>query len=154
MKATQHRRPLWLGSLLAALVPPICLTAPFSPFAPGYFGGVVAIFAAAFPTALIAVLALGLPYVLWLRAHSRLNAPLVCLGASGVGAITVALLNLGLNWGHCPPGVLQLGYGAGLGLVAGVVFCLGAGIIWGGSPPPPCLLHTSRRLCRADLTAA
>jgi hypothetical protein len=103
----------------------------------------VVIFAAAFPVSLATMLVVGLPYVLWLRSHNVLNAVTVCLGAMAAGAMALGLLNWGINWDHHAPGLLQLLYGAGFGLAAGIAFCVGAwpnnsfkpNTLRGGNPP-------------------
>jgi hypothetical protein len=87
----------------------------------------VVIFAVAFPVSLATMLVIGLPYVLWLRSHNALSALTVCVGAAVAGAVAFGLLNWGINWDHRAPGLRQLLYGAGLGLAAGIAFCVGAG---------------------------
>lgn len=130
MATPQHRRPLWLGVVLSAVAVPLCFAVLMLRAAPTHddFRGIVGAFAVTSLVELAAILMLGLPYILWLRSRGTLNAVFVCLGATLVGALTVAILNVALNWNHRPPAVSSLAYGAGLGFFAGVVFCAGAGI--------------------------
>jgi len=134
MKNPQHRRSIWLGSLAAILAPPICFLVPeafrlWDRGTIGYLIGNSIIFlTVAIPVSLLAMLTLGLPYVMWLRARGLLNATLVCLGSSAIGSVVLSLLTWLLSWDHRPPGLSQLGLGAGLGLVAGVSFSLAAGL--------------------------
>jgi len=129
----QHRRPLWIGALLASLTPPLCALAVLfvsrtgDPSISDMLGTAALIFAATFPISLATMLAIGLPYVLWLRSHNALSVLTVCVGAVAAGVVALGLLNWGANWDHRAPGLLQLLYGAGLGLAAGIAFCVGAG---------------------------
>ncbi len=131
--AAQHRRPLWLGVLLASLAPPLCmLTVLFfsrtdNPSITDMLNTGMVAFAVTFPVSLCAKLALGLPFVLWLRSRKALNSMLICAGAVAVGVFTLALLTWVLSWDHRAPDLPQLLYGAGLGLAAGIAFCIGAG---------------------------
>jgi hypothetical protein len=125
----QNRRPLWLGALLAATVAASCVMIPFVEALPNLdFAGAALLFAYSFAVALVAMLGFGLPYVFLLRARYWLSMLSVCMGAAVIGAFTVALFNWAVSWNHRGPGLIELGYGAGLGLAAGAGFCLGAGV--------------------------
>jgi len=125
----QNRRPLWLGVLLAATVAASCVMIPFIEALPNLdFVGAALLFAYSFSVALVAMLGFGLPYVFLLRARYWLSMLSVCMGAAVIGAFTVALFNWTVSWNHRGPGLIELGYGAVLGLAAGAGFCLGAGV--------------------------
>jgi hypothetical protein len=132
MEVPQHKRPLWLGVLLASLAPPtgligvILFTGTDLPSAPEVLSTVSLAYLVAFPIALIAMLTLGLPFVLWLRSHNSLNTLSVCAGAAIIGAVSSSLLTMTIRWDHQFE-LAQLLYGAGFGLTAGIAFCLGAG---------------------------
>ena len=133
MRTPQHKRPLWIGVLLASLAPWLCILVALlvdkigDPSFTDMISTSAMIFVIAFPVSLAAMLVLGLPYVLWLRSRGALNALTICAGAVAAGAITFALSSWGMSWDHRAPGLPQLLFGAGLGLAAGVAFCLGAG---------------------------
>ena len=132
MEVSQHKRPLWLGVLLASLAPPVCLvgiillTGTDLPSFTEALSAVSLAYLVAFPIALFAMLALGLPFVLWLRSHKFLNVLSVCVGSALIGAACFTLLTMAIRWDHQFE-LAQLLYGAGFGLTAGIAFCIGAG---------------------------
>ena len=133
MKPSQHKRSLWLGSLAAVVVPPLCflvseLLKLWARESANLFSGSVIFLTIAIPVALLAMVFLGLPYVLWLRARGRLNAVYLCLSSTAIGCVWFWLLSSLLSLDPRSPGLLQLAWGAGLGLVAGAAFSLAAGL--------------------------
>ncbi|ANB16260.1 hypothetical protein [Dokdonella koreensis] len=130
-KPSVHRRPLWLGAGLALLVPPACVqlltwaaTLAFSwRDALASFGSTLVF---SLPVSL-AALALGLPYVVWLRSRGLLRLPWVCLGAAIIGAVVLSLL-AGVVFDVTDELGAAAVVGALIGLAAGLAFCLGAGI--------------------------
>jgi hypothetical protein len=134
MRHPQHKRSLWLGSLAAAIAPPICILVPemFRLSGRGSFGYLlsnsVVFLAIAIPVSLVAVICLGLPYVLWLRSRSWLDAIAICAGATVIGAAVFSLLVWGVSWDHRLPGLPHIGLGAALGLGAGISFSLATGL--------------------------
>jgi hypothetical protein len=132
MEVSQHKRPLWLGMLLASLAPPVCLigiilfTGTDLPSFTEVLSTVSLAYLVAFPIALVAMLTLGLPFVLWLRSHNMLNILSVCIGSVLIGAASFTLLTIAIRWDHQFE-LAQLLYGAGFGLAAGIAFCIGAG---------------------------
>lgn len=133
MARSQHKRPIWMGLLLATVAPWLLLL--FALFAIGsgedtigdLLRAALALLVVAVPVSLVSTLALGLPYVLWLRSRNSLSAITVCTGAVVIGAIGFALLSWSISWGHPPPRLPQYLYGAGFGFVAGLGFCIGTG---------------------------
>ena len=133
MSHPQHVRPLWYGVLLASLAPPLCLVSAMffsrtgDPSATDMLYSGTLAFALAFAVSLITMFLLGLPLVIWLRSRNRLSIFSVITGATAIGAVAIAILTLAVSWDHRLPEPLQLVYGAGVGLVAGIAFCIGAG---------------------------
>ena len=133
MEPSQHKRPLWLGVLLASLALATCISVVAlisqsrAPSFTQLVGGLGAVFAVAVPVSLVAMLCFGLPFVLWLRSRNALNSVYVCAGAALIGAATFALFGWWLTWDHRLPGVSLLLFGAGIGIVSGVAFCVGSG---------------------------
>ena len=137
-RSAAHRRPLWLGVLLAPWSAPFALTA-----AAGLWSALDATtsmrfvqalemfaFAAAFglPIAYAAMLVLGLPCALWLRRKGRLSTRALCLAAVplGVLALPVGLHVLGARFAMAA----QVGVGALVGLAVALAFGLVCGIPW------------------------
>ena len=132
---SQHRRPIWFAVLVTPWVVPLAF-ALWSTLAILFTGGSIslkdwlvlfAFIALALPPAYAAMLLLGLPYVLLLRASGVLTFPLVCTGSifSSVVALPVFAW---LTGPHIPPSGLSISLSAALGLLSGVVFCIAAGI--------------------------
>ena len=131
LKPSVHRRPLWLGAGLALLVPPACIqllawaaTLAFSWMDALAFFGSALVFT--LPVSL-AALALGLPYVVWLRWRGLFRLPWVCLGAAIIGAMVLLLL-AGVVFDVTDELGAAAVVGALIGLAAGLAFCQGAGI--------------------------
>jgi hypothetical protein len=128
----QHKRPLWIGALLASVAPALCLLAALIPAQVSNPPAIILadaalVFAISVPIALVATLLLGLPYVLWLRSHGLLTALAICLGAIVIGAIAFFLFAWALSWDHQVPELSAVLYGAGFGLISGIAFCVGMG---------------------------
>jgi hypothetical protein len=141
MQTAQHKRPLWVGLLLAAMSPALCIALPAAlvqsnPSLKDILVGGAIFFAASFPIALAAALAIGLPFLLWLRSRKWLNVVVVIAGSIIIGAAVLGLLSWALTWDHRSPELLQFVLGAGFGLVAGVACCVGAGITIRSSRKP------------------
>jgi hypothetical protein len=142
MKHPQHRRSIWLGSLAAALAPRLCVLVPelFRLSDRGSIGYLlsnsVIFLTVAVSVSLVAMLCIGLPYVLWLRSRGSLNAITVCIGSVVSGVAVFSLLTGALSWDHRSPGLSQIGLGAALGLAAGVAFSLAAGLTIRSSRSP------------------
>ena len=131
----QHSRPIWFAVLVTPLAVPLAF-AIWSALAILFTGGssslkdwlvLLAFIALALPATYAAMLLVGLPYVLLLRAGGVLTFPLVCIGAifSSVVALPVFAW---LTGPHIPPSGLSISISAALGLLSGVVFCIAAGI--------------------------
>jgi hypothetical protein len=132
-----HRRPLWLGAVLAPLFAPLVLALLAAASEAGSAGDrqvqlFVEVFAFAFalglPIAYVGMLLFGLPLVLWWRRRARLAASRVLLAAAPLGSVAMVLglaaLDARLGWGA------QLGTGAVLGVALAAAFCLLSGIPW------------------------
>lgn len=96
-RALQHKRPLWLGMLLATMAPWLCVTpwlALSGPLADALDLLRLSVLAFLFvvPVATIASIFAGLPYILWLRSRGRLNIYTALLGSMVIGALALALL--------------------------------------------------------------
>ena len=132
-----HRRPLWLGALLAPLAAPFALTAlVLAPDAvdgkPMKFKAAVELLAlvSAFglPMAIAGVWLLGLPYACWLRRRGTLSIAALCLGAIPLGAV-VFVAGLYLIGGRMSVPAVS-GMGAVIGVAVAVAFGLVSGIAW------------------------
>ena len=134
MKHPQHRRSIFLGSLAAAIAPPVCLLVPemLRLSDRGSFGYLLsnsAIFlTVAIPVSLAAMLCIGLPYALWLRSRGSLNAISICAGSMVIGVGVFSLLTWTLTWDNRLPGLLQMVLGAGQGLAAGQIVFVGLAV--------------------------
>src|SRR5690606_31599789 len=120
------------GVILAALAPSLCLV--------GYgmltsigdekiidsFVFALIVLAIAFLLSLVPTLAIGLPFVLWLRSRSALNWLNICLGATVIGALFAPILSWAITWGHPFPKPSVFLLGGALGLAGGLAFCVGA----------------------------
>jgi len=135
--ARPHRRPLWLGALVAWPVAPMgyALFAILTTLQQMGIDGITMvypfiqlIFMIGLPIAALAMFLIGLPLTVWFRARGWLRADLVCLAAAGVGILAWSLFLVFVDGG--PPSVGQLLAGAALGAVSGLVFCLTAGLRW------------------------
>ena len=131
---TQHRRPIWLAVLLTPWAAPIGLVLAamlFGLFTKGLGGlrmpeGTYFVLAYILPAGYTAMLVLGLPYVLWLRARGALTFLPVCAGAMIISVIVSTIYVLI----RFRPTSLKIGdilIYALFGLLYGFVFCLIAG---------------------------
>ncbi len=80
------------------------------------------------PVALLALFALGLPLVFWLRSHQLLTVLYTCAASALIGVLVFAAFAWAVALGHSLPSEQQLLSGACLGLASGAAFCLAAGI--------------------------
>jgi hypothetical protein len=135
MNSPQTKRSILLGAFIAPLGAPIAflMYALASALAreglPGLKDWPVAVvfyFFFGLPIAYAAMLALGLPYVTWLRRISRLTWLTVCAGAVATGALALpaGLLLIG---GGSQFNLASLMVGGFIGLVCGVLFCVVTG---------------------------
>jgi len=130
----QYTRPLWLGCLAAPWAPILCLVAAAQIrqaqdprlAVGGLLEGIDIFLLVAVPISYLAMLLAGVPLILWLRASRHLSVFYVCIGAAAIGAALFALLNYLISQ-HAPSATTVL-QGAGLGLSAGITFCIGSGI--------------------------
>lgn len=76
---------------------------------------------------LIGVLALGAPYIFWLRRNGRLSWLSVVAGAAAAGAIHFGAVRWLLSWDNQLPKFEELWLGVILGALSGIGFCIGAG---------------------------
>ena len=135
--APLHRRPLWLGALLAPLVAPFAmlLLVLGSDFIHGKFMAFeglveVLVYLSVFgvPIALVGMWLLGLPYACWLRRRGTLSIAALCLGAIPLGAV-VFVAGLYLIGGRMSVPAVS-GMGAATGVAVAVAFGLVSGIAW------------------------
>jgi hypothetical protein len=123
------KRPLWLGVALAPWAPPAALFfagvagalatdgargASDWQFAAGLF------IAFGLPISYLAMVALGLPYLIWLRRVRRFTWFYICTGGVGIGAVTFPA-TLHVVTGASSPALAFPG--AGLGLLSALAFC-------------------------------
>ena len=127
---TDHRQPIWKAVLVAPVAAPLAITAWAaweSVTASGIAGfrdiPIAALFVFAFglPISYIAMLVLGLPYILWLRSRNMLTWLPVYAGSALLGAIVWSgYWQMSLR----PPSLLKtLPVGASIGLLVGILFC-------------------------------
>ncbi len=132
-RQSQHSRPLWVATLITPLVTPLAyllvlLTIDYTSdhHSPeSIFRAIGILYFVGMPLAFGAMFLVGLPLVLLLRSQQLLTTGYVLIGSTVVGMLTMAAFS-GLMDGRWNP-VLTL-WGLGLGLFAGFVFCLAAGI--------------------------
>lgn len=130
----QHSRPLWMAALITAVATPVAylLTLVLVSLIRGDYSSELAFRGAGFlffvglPPALGAMFFIGLPLVLLLRSQDLLTVGYVLVGAMGAGVLTLVALVLFVA--RSPLEFAVLTWGAGLGLFAGLIFCLAAGI--------------------------
>ena len=137
LELVTHRRSLLLGALAGAIAPVLVFlvlaqVARFQSTGELFVDSFVWLTIAA-PSVAIAF-GLGLPYMVLLRRLRALTAPMVWLGAGGVGSCLVVLLALVMGGAHGNPGPSPLellravATGGALGLVAGLAATLASGI--------------------------
>ena len=133
----QHKRPLWVAALLAWITGPVvfALYLHASEFiengnfhASTFNFAMTVILGLGSVISAVAMFLMGLPLALWFRRHGWLAAPLVCLTATGVGALALGLFFWVTDRGPPTFGLWLLG--AALGAVSGIVFCVSAGLRW------------------------
>lgn len=132
-----HRRPLWLGVLLAPWAAPLTLAtvlvlADDRPTATAFVEVLAYALAFGVIPAYAAVLVFGLPWVLWLRARGRLDVLRVVLPAAPAGAIALVATLQALGATLAP--LAQTFGGAVLGTSVAAAFCLACGIPWRAAP--------------------
>jgi len=127
---TENRRPIWKAVLVAPVAAPLAITA-WAAWESVSVSGVAGLgdvpiaalffFAFGLPISYIAMLVLGLPYVLWLRSRNLLTWGPVYAGATLLGAIVWSgYWQMSLR----PPSLLKtLPVGAVIGLLVGILFC-------------------------------
>ena len=132
---SQHRRPIWFAVLVTPWAVPLAFVL-WSIFAVLFTEGVsglkgwpvlLGFFVFALPVTYAAMLIIGLPYVLWLRARGALTFSFVCIGAV-LAAIVVIPVFGWLTGPHIPPSGVSILLSGALGLLSGLVFCIAAGI--------------------------
>jgi hypothetical protein len=132
---SQHSRPIWFAVLVTPWAVPLAfvlwstLGILFTEGSSGLKDWLVlfAFIAIALPVTYAAMLLLGLPYVLLLRACGVLTFPLVCIGAIFASVVVLPVFAW-LTGPHIPPSGLSILLSAALGLLSGAVFCVAAGI--------------------------
>ncbi len=139
-----HRRPFWIGALLAPWAGPVALTLAAwlhdalagSQTMRGSQAVEFLAFALALglPVAYTGMLAFGLPFALWLRRRGALAASLLCLAGIPAGAI---VLPFGV---HALDARIALAAQVAAGALAGgsvaFAFSLACGIRWRRVPSP------------------
>jgi hypothetical protein len=136
MRAAQpNARPLWLAAFFAAVsVPPtywavlilVEVAKGGSAFGEELMRSLGFLMVYAVPTCLAIVLVLGYPFALLLRKIGKLSALNVFAGSFGIGFVVTAAANLIASSGAFH--ILYPMIGGAMGLFAGIVFCLVAGI--------------------------
>lgn len=133
----QHRRPLWLAALVTVFATPLVVTLLLKIADPffdeqllstegGSFEEFVVMFAGGVPICAVSMFVIALPLMLALRHQGWLVVPGVCVVTALAGAIGfagVAYVSLRTRMGSD-----GLALGAGMGLIAGLLFSLVAGI--------------------------
>jgi drug/metabolite transporter (DMT)-like permease len=131
----QHRRPLWLAALVTTFVVPAFYVGYEAAQALVTRGSLASdgravsplfgiMFAGVMVTA-FSMYVVGLPLVLALRREGRLTLPYVCSAAAAAGVAGVLAVVLAFD-SELHPALLA--FGAGFGLLAGLVFGLVAGV--------------------------
>ena len=127
---TGHRQPIWKAVLVAPVAAPLAITA-WAAWQSVSVSGITGLsdvpiaalffFTFGLPISYIAMLVIGLPYVLWLRSRNLLTWLPVYAGAALLGAIVwCGYWQMSLR----PPSILKtLPVGAAIGLLVGILFC-------------------------------
>jgi hypothetical protein len=130
-----NKRPLWFAGFIAAVsVPPaysavlamVELAKGGSPFGEEFMRGLGFLMIYGAPICLAVMLVLGYPLALLLRKFGRLSALNLCAGAFAIGFMVTATTYAVSPSGSFP--VLFPVIGGAVGVFAGIVFCLVAGI--------------------------
>jgi hypothetical protein len=130
----QHSRPLWLAASLTAIVTPVAYLLALTLFSlvrgdyssELLFRGAGFMLFAGFVPALIAMFVVGLPLVLLLKSQNLLTVGYVLIGAAVAGILTMIALVVFVARSRL--GIEAFALGAGLGVFAGLIFCIAAGI--------------------------
>lgn len=132
MTSPRHtRRPIWLGALIAPLAAPgaFLLYAFASVFSREGLAGLrdwpaaILFYMFGVPIAYGAMIALGLPYLMWLQRNDRLGWLSVCVGAAVAGAVSYPV-GIALLGASSQPTSVNLLTGSMLGAVCGALFCV------------------------------
>ncbi|HEV8694654.1 MAG TPA: hypothetical protein VGQ93_10825 [Lysobacter sp.] len=137
--SSQHRRPLWVGLVLSALVPVLLPVVPLlvsSVFNPGWLFIAVVVAIKGLVVSVSSTVVFALPLVLLLRRLGRLNGFWVCTGAVLIGAVAMSYVLFSLSYypqlsdnsAAFQKGINGLIVGAGFGLVSGLALSWGSGI--------------------------
>ena len=132
--APQHSRPLWLAAFITAILTPVgyffvlmlvsLVRGEFS--AESSFRALGFLFFVVLAPSLGAMYLIGMPLALLLRSQGLLTVPYLMACAIGTGVSTIALLTALIAQDF--PVLEVLGWGLVLGALAGIVFCVSAGI--------------------------
>jgi hypothetical protein len=127
---TVPKQPVWKAALIAPVAAPLAITAAAA-WEAVTLGGIAGLldvpiaalffFAFGLPIAYMAMLVLGLPYVLWLRSRGWLTWAPVYAGSALLGAaVWAGYWQLSIR----PPSPIKtLPVGAVIGVLVGIVFC-------------------------------
>lgn len=127
---TEHRQPVWKAALVAPVAAPLALTA-WAAWESVSVSGIAGLsdvpiaalffFAFGLPISYIAMLVIGVPYVLWLRSRNLLSWLPIYSAATVLGAIVWS----GYWQMSLRPHLLlkTLPVGAVVGLLVGILFC-------------------------------
>ncbi len=140
----QHRRPLWVASLVTVFATPVVVTLllyALDPFVDEELlnpdGDVleefVVMLAGGIPISAFSMCVIALPLILVLRRLGWLIVPAVLAVTALAGA--AGLLGAARGFFGTRMGLEGLSLGAGMGVVAGVVFSLVAAVGFGRKPP-------------------
>jgi hypothetical protein len=140
---TDSRRPLGLAFALTPLVTPLAffLICAVYFLATGevhrgssWLASLGFFYLFGVPVGYLALGILGWPLIIVLRRWNRLSARYVCLGASIIGALSFAAFVTAIGTHPTPGAVFTSGLtilsGLIAGLLAGVIFCVIAGLPW------------------------
>jgi hypothetical protein len=144
MTHSQHRRPFWLGILLAPWAAPavsmlvvsvehFTLAGPADPT--GLLATAVFVFMFGVPIGYAAMVLLGLPYALWLRATGRLTYAWICAGSALAGAIAFTAVGIA-DKGADNVSIKAILLGAVFGVIAGASFGVAVGPNSSSKPTP------------------
>jgi hypothetical protein len=135
--APLHRRPLWLGALLAPLAAPFALLVLVFAFDAiegrlMHLDAAIEIFAFAFalglPIAVAGMWLLGLPCAVWLRRRGALSIGRLCLVAAPLGALALVLGMYAIGGRIALPAMI--GIGAAVAVAMALAFGLVCGVAW------------------------
>ena len=139
--APQHTRPLWLAGLITAISVPLACWAAIIVIevanGGSFFGEEVmrslgALMFFGLPMSFIIMFVVGYPLVLALRHFGRLSALNICAGGAAIGVLFALIGSRFIPAGQIDPELVL--FAGGAGLIAGIVFCLVAGIPFRRAP--------------------